>query len=276
MVIFNFNINQDSLGIKWDTIITNVITILVVYLAYLFNKRLNRINQKEDQHKKILHLIGYLGIINSFIVAYKALIDKKCFDGIHTATLLPLEIDNIKTDEYLFLTDYNLYYLNVIDIINRQINSTKGLIEPTKKLIDVYNQAVVSGYKEDLPKVIESLNNAFNLLGNEIKNLDILLFITAYSITKCIIPNVGYNIAGKIRKLLYFKDIEAEYPDYKNVELYKNWMDTVEQGAYNSPNIRCFWCSFWGSIMAKLNYIWLFITVKPEKCPKRKDKNDKN
>ncbi len=276
MTNINFNINTASNDIDLGVLITALATILAVFLTYLLNKKLESIKIKNAQFDKIISLIVKMTLLDSYLNAYKENINKKPDENNITFPEFNPEFF-IDINEYWFLLDYNLYYLNLLDIFNRRIDSLKSTANTSNTLFQNHYRVRQGNFQniqiEDIDVLIDKNSS---VLKDQIKGLDILLYIFYYSIYKCVIPKMSFRAIRKLDRITYKKDLANLYPNYQEEQLYKVWIDSLETGSFNRPNLICFICSFFMTLSFYLKCFWNFLVSTPEKCPKRKDKNDKN
>ncbi len=267
----------DYSNIKWDTIITVIVTLFSVWFGtYLQEKKENKISKKE-RFQRILELQLNINLIENYILAYEESMNNKFFiEDIPCLQKLDISFDcNLK--EYAFLTNYNVYLVNLLDIISRQTKLIQNLID--SYINNVYTYINISNsnlMSPSLPSVKLKIENTLAEIKQGITGLKILIVIYNLIIKLCVQGNLdciyNYRLGGTLGSISF-----DHIPEYESNSLYKNWFGIIEKGRINPKNIRCLTCLLLDRInLIQVNFIG-FWDYKPTNCRKNKEKkNAKN
>lgn len=272
--MLNFYINTNNIDIiDWKTIITILGTLASVWFGtFLQNNKECKISKKE-RFQRILELQLDINLIESYILAYEDSMDKVFFiDDLPSLQKLDISFNhNLK--EYTFLTNYNAYFISLLDVITRQTKLVQELINIYIDLIhDFINTANLDANQNLLLQIHSRLKHTLDEIKKAIKGLKILIVIYNLVIKNSVQGNLDYaynlRLGENIGSLSY-----DHISEYEEQPLYKNWNKIIERGKRNPKNIRCMICSFIDKIKLSLANFIGFFTYKPQNC--RKDKGEK-
>ena len=103
-----------------ETIITSVITLLAVWFGFFLSNKNNDKLEKKEKIKKIIDLQLTLNLLETYIVAYEESMGKeKIIDDIPCIQHIDIPFST-ELKEYSFLSNYNIHFLNLLDVISRQ------------------------------------------------------------------------------------------------------------------------------------------------------------
>lgn len=137
--MLDFYINtENSEAVDLKTIITILGTLASVWFgAFLQNNKECKISKKE-RFQRILELQLDINLIESYILAYEDSMDKVFFiDDLPSLQKLDISF-NHDLKEYTFLTNYNAYFISLLDVIARQTRLVQELINVYIDLIHDY------------------------------------------------------------------------------------------------------------------------------------------
>lgn len=211
-------------------------------------------------------------MIENYILAYEDSMDKVFFiDDLPSLQKLDISFEhNVK--EYTFLTNYNTYFINLLDVIARQTRLVQELINSYINSMHDYINANSVVNPNLLLQIQSRLKNTLDEIKKSINGLKILIVTYNLVIKNSVQGNLDYaynlRLGENIGSLSY-----EHIPEYKKHPLYENWHKIVESGKRNPKNIRCMICSYIDKIkLSWVNFIGFF-TYKPQNC--RKDKGEK-
>ena len=272
--MLDFYINTEhSEAIDLKTIITVLGTLVSVWFgAFLQNNKECKISKKE-RFQRILELQLDINLIESYILAYEDSMDKVFFiDDLPSLQKLDISF-NHDLKEYTFLTNYNAYFISLLDVIARQTRLVQELINVYIDLIhDFINTANLDANQNLLLQIHSRLKHTLDEIKKAIKGLKILIVIYNLVIKNSVQGNLDYaynlRLGENIGSLSY-----EHISEYKEHPLYENWNKIIKNGKRNPKNIRCMICSFIDKIKLSLANFIGFFTYKPQNC--RKDKGEK-
>lgn len=271
--MLNFYINANDVNvIDWKTVITILGTLVSVWFGtFLQDKKDSKISKKE-RFQRILELQLDVNLIENYILAYEDSMDKVFFiDDLPSLQKLDISFEhNVK--EYTFLTNYNTYFINLLDVIARQTRLVQELINSYINSMHDYINANSVVNPNLLLQIQSRLKNTLDEIKKSINGLKILIVTYNLVIKNSVQGNLDYaynlRLGENIGSLSY-----EHIPEYKKHPLYENWHKIVESGKRNPKNIRCMICSYIDKIkLSWVNFIGFF-TYKPQNC--RKDKGEK-
>ena len=272
--MFDFYINtENSEAVDLKTIITILGTLVSVWFGtFLQNNKECKISKKE-RFQRILELQLDINLIESYILAYEDSMDKVFFiDDLPSLQKLDISFNhNLK--EYTFLTNYNTYFINLLDVITRQTKLVQELINIYIDLIhDFINTANLATNQNLLLQIHSRLKHTLDEIKKAIKGLKILIVTYNLVIKNSIQGNLDYEYNLRLGENIGSLSYE-HISEYKEHPLYENWNKIIKNGKRNPKNIRCMICSFIDKIkLSWANFIGVF-TYKPQNC--RKDKGEK-
>lgn len=149
--MINFYINTSNLNVvDWKTVLTVLGTLVSVWFgAYLKEKKESKVS-KQERFQRILELQLDMNLIENYILAYEDSMNKNFFiDDLPSLDHLDISFNqNIK--EYTFLTNYNAYFINLLDVISRQTRLVQKLIDSYINSIHDYINTANSGVNNGL------------------------------------------------------------------------------------------------------------------------------
>lgn len=251
-----------------ETIITSIITLLAVWFGFFLSNTNNDKLEKKEKIKKIEDLQHLLNLVENYIIAYDESIGREnILENI--PCIQPMDIPfSIKLQEYSFLTDYNIHFLSLLDVISRQNNQLHNLvnhyINSIKSYIDIYYTDESQTHKERSKKDLE---RTYNYIKDAIRGLRILIVIFNKTVHSSILCN--YNILCNSRLNGYCQSLSFENIfNFEEHQLYKNWIKIIEEGKVNPPNFKCFVCNVKNKIINFFKQIEFYFTYKPINCHK--------
>lgn len=272
--MFDFYINtENSEAIDLKTIITILGTLVSVWFGtFLQNNKEFKISKKE-RFQRILELQLDINLIESYILAYEDSMDKVFFiDDLPSLQKLDISFNhNLK--EYTFLTNYNTYFINLLDVITRQTKLVQELINIYIDLIhDFINTANLDANQNLLLQIHSRLKHTLDEIKKAIKGLKILIVTYNLVIKNSIQGNLDYEYNLRLGENIGSLSYE-HISEYKEHPSYENWNKIIKNGKRNPKNIRCMICSFIDKIKLSWANFIEFFTYKPQNC--RKDKGEK-
>lgn len=271
--MINFYINTNDLNaIDWKTVLTVLGTLGSVWFgAYLKDKKESKVSKKE-RFQRILELQLDINLIENYILAYETAMDKEIFiDDICSLQKLDISFNpNLK--DYTFLTNYNVYFINLLDIISRQTKSIQESIDCYISSLYTYiNMANSIANPILLEQLRARLKNTFSEIKGAIKGLKILIVTYNLVIKTSVQGNLDYAYNLRLGENIVSLSYEC-IDNYQDHPAYTNWNKIVESGRRNPKNIRCLICSFIEKIKPTWTNFTGFFAHKPINCRKDKEK----
>lgn len=271
--MINFYINTNDLNvIDWKTVITVLGTLVSVWIGHKLTEKKEIEDKQKERFQRILELQLDINLIENYILAYEDSMNKVFFiDDLPSLDHLDISFNqNIK--EYTFLTNYNAYFINLLDVIARQTQLVQKLIDSYINSIHDYINTANSGVNPSLLlQIISRLKNTLDEIKKAIKGLKILIITYNLVVKTCVQGNLDYaynlRLGENIGSLSY-----EQITDYKEHPLYTNWSKVVESGRRNPKNIKCLICYFVDKIKLNWTNFIGFFTYKPVNCRKDKEK----
>lgn len=266
--MLDFNANEIN------NVLNCLSTLLSVWFgAYLKDKKDNKIS-KQERFQRILELQVEVNLIENYILAYETAMDKKVFiDDIYSLSKFDI-VFNPNLKDYTFLTDYNVYFVSLLDIISRQTKLVQGLTDSYISLLHVYTNIENSAVNANSVLLEQSrieLKNTFSRVKEAIKGFNILIITYNLVVKTSVQGNLdcAYNL--RLRENIGSLSYER-IADYKEDPLYTNWSKIVESGRRNPKNIN--WLIY--SFTYKIKLVWAnlkgFFTYKLIDCRKDNEK----